>query len=369
MKKYDLSIVGASFAGLSAAKTAALGGCETIILERKPTVKDKIHTTGILVKEILEQWNVPTTLVKQITGIRLYSPSLDWVDLESPEYSFYTTDTANLMQWYAQDVKKYGVNIKTNTNYRGSYLSDDYHVFPFNKFKSRFVLGCDGARSSVAKNYQLGKNKHFLIGAEAEYETIDDIAQNRLHVFLDSEFANGYIGWIAPGVECTQVGLASKYPSKLNLHGFIKKLHTLFKFDQAELLGYRGGLIPCGGVVKPYYKDNVMLIGDAAGMVSPLTAGGIHPAIEIGRYSGEAISQYLYDGDLRHIHSLKSIIPNYQTKQLMRWIHDHIHIPNKVYDVILTNPVFRSVAQTVFFHHRGLLTFAAWRDLVRTLQN
>ncbi len=369
MKKYDLSIVGASFAGLSAAKSAALGGCETIILEKKTNVGEKIHTTGILVKEIIEQWNVPSSLLKQITGIRLYSPSLDWIDLESPGYSFYTTDTSNLLQWYANDVKQFGVEIVTNTNYRGSYLNDDYHVFPFNKLKSRFVLGCDGARSSVARNYQLGKNKHFLIGAEAEYETMEDVDQSRLHVFLDSEFANGYIGWIAPGVECTQIGLACKYPSKINLHGFIKKLHRLFKFDKAELLGYRGGLIPCGGVVKQYYKDNVMLIGDAAGMVSPLTAGGIHPAIEIGKFSGEAISQYLYDDDINHIYNLKTIIPNYQTKQLLRWAHDHIHIPNKVYDIILTNPVFRSIAQTIFFHHRGLLTINAWKDLVRALHN
>ncbi len=368
MNEYDLAIIGASFAGLSAARSAALCGTKTVVLEKKSDAGEKIHTTGILVNEITNQWDVPSALLRKITGIRLYSPSLDWIDLESPDYSFYTTNTSELLRWYANDTEKQGVDIEYKNPYLGSTLCGQRHFFPDKNISSRFLLGCDGARSQVARQYHLGINKQFLIGAEAEYEPVDDVHQNRLHVFLDSKLAQGYIGWIAPGIDCTQVGLATCYSRKLHLHEFVKKLSTLFNFDNAKLLGHRGGLIPCGGVVHPFYIKNVMVVGDSAGMVSPLTAGGIHPAIEIGDLAGEKISDYLMDGDLSHLKSLNQLIPRYRTKQLLRLLNNHVPVPNWMFDLALKHPVFRSFAQTVFFHHRGLFSMEAWRDLVRILQ-
>ena len=50
-----------------------------------------------------------------------------------------------------------------------------------------------------------------------------------------------------------------------------------------RILSRRGGPIPCSGIVRPLATEQVMLIGDAAGMVSPLTAGGIHNALRFGR--------------------------------------------------------------------------------------
>ena len=73
---YDLAIAGGSFAGLVCARSAALRGLRTLVLERQPAPGAQVRTTGILVKEVAERWEVPSRLVRRIRGVRLYGPSL-----------------------------------------------------------------------------------------------------------------------------------------------------------------------------------------------------------------------------------------------------------------------------------------------------
>ena len=86
----DLTIIGAGFAGLSCARTAAAQGLDTLVLERKPCPGANIRTTGILVKEAADLLKLPAHLSKKITGVRLYSPSGKWIDLNSPGSVSYT---------------------------------------------------------------------------------------------------------------------------------------------------------------------------------------------------------------------------------------------------------------------------------------
>ena len=65
-----------------------------------------------------------------------------------------------------------------------------------------------GARSGVARTFGLGRNRRLLVGLETEYEGVRGVDPDRLHVFLDSQIAPGYIAWVVPGLGVTQVGLA-----------------------------------------------------------------------------------------------------------------------------------------------------------------
>ena len=71
-RHYDLIIVGASFAGLACARTAALRGLKVAVIERKSDPGDQVRTTGILVKEAAEDTDVPAELTRRIRGVRLY---------------------------------------------------------------------------------------------------------------------------------------------------------------------------------------------------------------------------------------------------------------------------------------------------------
>lgn len=365
MKEYDLIVIGAGFAGLACAESASRQNLKTLVLELKPEAGCPLHTTGIVVKEIAEEWNIPKHLTRRIDGIRLYSPSLDFLDLSSSDYYFMTTDTAGLLRWQAAQTLRAGAQIIYEQPYQTSYLANQYHVFAKEQLRCRYLAGCDGARSRVAKQYNLGQNQDFLIGIEAEYDPLPDIDQNKLHVFIDNNLARGYIGWIVPGVNCTQVGLATRFPRSPRLKDFTEKIMPVLSLENMQPFSHRAGVIPCGGTVKNFYHNKIMLLGDAAGTVSPLTAGGIHPAIQLGQLAGTSIADHLLHGGPDPGSVIKQCVPNFAIKKLLRFCADHTRLSDSAYDKILQTPLFHSFAQTLFFHKRGLFTLDAWRDIIR----
>ena len=110
-REVDLVIVGASFAGLICARSAALRGLKVIVIESKSDPGARIHTTGILVKEAAEEVDTPAKFSRVIHGVRLYSPSLKSIDLRAPGYYFLTTDTAGLVRWLADEARHAGAEI------------------------------------------------------------------------------------------------------------------------------------------------------------------------------------------------------------------------------------------------------------------
>jgi flavin-dependent dehydrogenase len=210
---------------------------------------------------------------------------------------------------------------------------------------------------------RLGVNRVFLSGVEAEFHGVREI-EERLHVFLDSRLAPGYIGWVVPGVGITQVGLAARAPARPDLSRFLERISSVFDLSAAERVGTRGGLIPVGGPVRPYATRDVALVGDAAGLVSPLTAGGIHTALRSGRTAGIAIASLLLDGGLALDRALQGAYPRSFLKRAMRTAID-LHPPNAMIDVALDSPSFRAIARAVFFHHRNLSSPTAWLEGAR----
>lgn len=363
---YDLIIAGAGFAGLSAAHTASVRGLKVAVLDKKPDPGSHIHTTGLIVKELADQWDIPRHLTRKIHGIRLYSPNLNHIDLESPGYYFLATDTAGILRQLALKAWSTGSQIISNTPVNHLHHTTNQIEINNATYTSRFLIGADGARSTVAKLSGFSQNHKFLSGVEVAMENIKGIHEDRLHVFLDASIAKGYIAWVVPGVNNTyQIGLASKLPHKPDLNAFLKILANTFDLTQAKELHRRGGLIPIGGTLRNFYNHNTMLLGDAAGMVSPLTAGGIHPAVHLGKLAGVATSNHLIDQDIHPAKIVAQHASAYRYKRLMRTTFD-LTSHNTLYNIMLQNKLTKALAKTIFFHHRGLFSYNAWRDILKT---
>ncbi|MGH1486880.1 MAG: NAD(P)/FAD-dependent oxidoreductase [Cellvibrionaceae bacterium] len=362
MKHYDLAVIGGSFSGLACAQSAALKGTKSIVLERKKSPGAYTQSTGIFVKEIAEQLNIPSKLTRKISGIRLYAPNMASIDLSSEHYYFLATDTGKVLDWMARQVKIAGGEVRCGQNIETIVKKDERYILMNENISCSYLVGADGAKSNIAKRFKLGKNKHFLLGAEYEVDGLDNLDDNYLHVFLHSGYAPGYIGWALKGLNYTQVGLAVNYPQKPDIKGFL--LHLMKYFGgKTEIIHRRGGYIPSGGLVSPLSKNNLCLLGDAAGMVSPLTAGGIHPAIEIGVQLGRYITDYLHHDGEAPERLLNVIKPSYTFKKPIRQLYQIMPPPDWLMNYLITNKQFRHIAQIIFFHHRGIFCKEAWQDI------
>lgn len=355
----DILIVGASFSGLACASAAASRGLRVTVIERKRNLGSKLHTTGIIVKDVLDSValmdSVPSKLVRRIDAVRLYAPNLRCIDLESPGYFFLATDTPELMMWLAQGAANHGASIECGETFTSALRT--MGGFECGKHgHSRYLVGADGPSSSVAKALDLGRVTSTLFGVENEYDGMVINQPDRLHCFIDRRLAPGYIGWVLQGVHGVQAGIARHVRASTRdvlpaMDAFLKKTNHLFGLSAKRPSSVRAGHIPCGGIVSPPATDRAILIGDAAGMVSPVTAGGIHTALYHGQAAGHAIVDFLQGAKGDPSTWITLTYPRYRLKRVLRTLFNIVP-SDTMFNLLLSSAPVRNAAQVVYFHSR-----------------
>lgn len=354
----DVVIVGASFAGAACAIAAAQRGLRVVVLERKHDPGEKLHTTGIIVKEAAEQTllnQMPPAMTRRIDEVRLYAPSLRQIALAAPGYYFLTTDTSELMRWLARQMQDNGVDLRLGRSFTDAEPTDDgWHVDSVGR--TRFLVGADGARSRVAQRCGLGAVRQFLYGIEYEFPGALLAQPGALHCFISKRYAPGYIGWIAQSPTGVQAGLALRHdPANArvpDIDGFLLRVGRAGGLPRRIRPGHtRAGLIPCSGPVHDMARNRAILIGDAAGIVSPVTAGGIHSAWEHGWTVGCAIASHRRDGGPAPERIAIEAAPRFRTKRALRWAYDRLQF-DWPFDLLLYSPPLRWAAERVYFHKR-----------------
>jgi flavin-dependent dehydrogenase len=345
----DLLIIGGGFAGLAAARAAAARGASVLVAESKRDIGARLHTTGILVKEAHDLLPVPAELARKVEKVRLYGPSRRHVDLRAPGGYFLTTDTKGVLRHMADAARAAGAQIRVKARFEGGEAVGGGVVARVGgeTVRARWLIGADGARSRVAEAFGLGRNTRMLTGLEREYPLPADLDPDYLYCFLDSRAAPGYLAWAAPAPGFLQVGLAVAHGRRPRLQPFTDEAESRFGLARDHVLERRAGVIPCGGLVAPWAKGRVLLVGDAAGMVSPLTGGGIKLALEQGARFGEAIAA-ARDGGSPPAEALAPGLPRFGVKSFLRASFD-LAPANPLLNAALSTPLFRAFARRVYF--------------------
>ncbi len=350
--KFDLVVVGASFAGLSAARTAASRGLSVAVVEAKREAGARVHTSGILVREAIDEIDIPHHLTRRVPGVRLYAPNLTSSDLVSPGYAFYTTRTADLLRWMAGEAKAAGAHLLFNTRFEGARHEGGLIRLDGIDLAARYLIGADGARSRVAEAFGLSRNRRFLTGLEIELEPNDAVDPRFLHCFVNSRLAPGYMAWAAPGPDVVQVGLAVRDGAKPDLAAFMAATEAEFGWSRSKVVGRRSGLIPCGGPLGRIAAPQVLLVGDAAGWVSPMTGGGIRLAFRYGRRAASVVADHLQNRGPAAEAVLSRELPGYAVKTMLRRALD-LAPANAMINLALATAPVRRLAEHVYFHRRG----------------
>src|SRR5690606_30255286 len=133
---------------------------------------------------------------------------------------------------------------------------------------------------------------------------------------------------------------------------FLDKAACVADVRALEPASIRAGVIPCGGVVRPVATERALLVGDSAGIVSPVTAGGIHTALKHGLAAGHAVAEFLEGKSEDPAHWFAATYPTFRIKRMLRYLFDHFQ-SDWFFNVMLSSRPVRMAASQVYFHQRG----------------
>ena len=303
MGDYDVTIIGAGLAGLQCARLLARKGLRVLLVDRKNALDQKIHTTGIFVRRTFLDFDIPADcLGPPIKHVTLYSPALRSMEFVSEHDEFRIGRMGQLYHRYLQQCLLAGVEWLPETSYAGHSSTNRKLTVRLSTgaITTRYLIGADGARSRVARDLKLDLNREWIVGVESVLEGAVVDGPPRLLCFLDPKLAPGYIAWIAHDGEETHLGVGG-YPSRFDpiaaLEEFSSRVANIVDLQHAKQIERRAGYIPVGGVLRNIANTNGLLIGDAAGAVSPLTAGGLDPCMRLSAFAAQVVGEYLSSDD------------------------------------------------------------------------
>lgn len=308
MNSFDVTIVGAGLAGLQCAKLLGSTGATVLLVDRKADLTKSIHTTGIFVRKTLEDFTFPPgSIGPPISKVTLYSPKLRPLHLESRKEEFRVGRMDVLYRSFLRECTDNGVEFSSSTRFVSAETALGETIVKLEKDGQPFdvctkvLVGADGANSAVAKSLKLDENSEWIVGYEEVFRLKKPHAKPELHCFLDSRLAPGYLAWIADDGEDIHVGVGG-YPAGFKpreaLRQFKDKAAVKFpEISDLKQLETRGGRIPVGGILRKIANEKGLLIGDAAGAVSPLTAGGLDPCLRLSAYAAAVIEKRLETND------------------------------------------------------------------------
>lgn len=351
--RFDIAVIGAGLAGLRCARLLAARGLRVALLDRKPSIAAPVHTTGIFVRKTWEDFPLPEEqLGPPIREVVLYSPARRALALHAERDEFRVGKMGWLYLQLLEQCFQAGVEWIPGAR----VVSLDPVTYVRNgrtcTLDARFIVGADGARSLVAQQLGLDVNREMLLGVE---EIVPAIAKEPvLHCFLDPALAPGYIGWVANDGHEAHVGVAGYRRGGWDASAALQRFRQSLPFHLGRTLERRGGYIPVNGILRRIASPRGLLVGDAAGAVSPLTAGGLDGAMRLSTFAADVIVSYLATGDARALAQYSG--DRFRARILARrWMRNAMRACSSSPLLLesafaaLRVPLFRSIAEHVFF--------------------
>ncbi len=268
-------IVGAGPAGLITGLNLIEKGFKPLILERQKEIKSTACAEGVDIRS-LEQipFDSAPFISKKIRKVKCIYPN---------NASFHADMQGvilNRTQWLQGMASKF---VK-----RGGALELDskvvatgqghIHLETGEKIGYDRLIGADGPGSVAAKHIGVRHETVLAVQYNIEYNTI---GLNALKIYLNRRCSPEYC-WVFPKEKSINVGLFGKFEQ---LDEFLK----LQGFEKNKIIKKEAGLIPVSGTGKLFQGD-IALIGDAAGMVNPMTCGGLTIIAHAARILADNIS-------------------------------------------------------------------------------
>lgn len=314
--EYDVVIVGAGPAGSTAAYSAAKAGAEVLVLDRRRELGVPVQCGEALAEDVLKELDIkpdPIWAVNRTNAVKIVSPG--GVEVRVAERAGgktgYMLNRKAFDRFLALRAADAGADIRVGAFVYDLVQEDGRPVgvkatAPGGRFEVRgkIIIAADGVGSRIARWAGLNtllKLEDIETCAQFQMVGVDLESPNLLEFYLGSEISPGGYAWVFPkGDDYANVGLgvlasrAQRRPIEY-LKEFVKRMPNLAKGKVVEI---NAGGVPVSGPLKQTVKEGLLLVGDAARQVNPLTGGGIDSAMRAGTIAGEVAAKAVAEGDV-----------------------------------------------------------------------
>jgi digeranylgeranylglycerophospholipid reductase len=331
MRDYDVVVVGGGPAGCMAAKYAAKAGASTLIVEDDAEIGEPVQCAGLISTRAIKEselGNRTSFIQCEIRGAVVYSPSYD-LTLESPTQRAFAIRRDVFDRELAKAAQKAGADlilksrVKRVRQREGERKQELTAVTPkgTEEIRAKVVIGADGVKSTVARlaGLTVAQSNLACVQIEGDYVTEEGFAE----IFVGKTVAPGFFAWAIPlgagaGAENrARIGLCidkrvSPHSSPLlflkrNLeqHPVIARKYkgTVFSRTAGRIpipinVGGLSGQRPRTVKVDTDADTGILLVGDAAAQIKPITGGGVYYGMKCGKIAGETAARACLTGDI-----------------------------------------------------------------------
>jgi geranylgeranyl reductase len=309
---YDAVVVGGGPAGATAAQTLAQKGKHVLLLDKRGRIKP---CGGAIPPRLIKDFQIPDELlVAKAKSARMVSPLGKTVDIPIENGFVGMVDRAQFDEWLRkravaagavredglfETLQREGANVRIYYRTRGALDGDQGAV---KSVLARAVVGADGAKS------QVGRSAGVKGCAEANYvfayheiiKTPTDkplsFDSTRCDVLYQKPVSPDFYGWVFPHGDTISIGTGSA-DKGFSLRNAVAKLRADIGLDGAELIRHEGAPLPMKPLKKWDDGQQVVLAGDAAGVVAPASGEGIYYAMLGGQLAAEAVAEFIDSKD------------------------------------------------------------------------